>query len=209
MAATMSDIHSYDPRQGHGLRHDPFYAIIGPRPIGWISSRDKDGRSNLAPYSFFNGFCDEPYIIGFCSNGWKDSVANIAATRQFVWNLATRPNAEAMNASSAPVPHDVDEFELAGLHKLASVHVAPYRVEESPVSFECLATQIVQLQDAAGEPIEAWMVFGEVVQVHIDRRMIVDGVYHTPLAHPILRAGGAKDYVEIREDAFFFMRRPR
>jgi Flavin reductase like domain len=112
-----SNIYSYDPAKGHGLRHDPFYSIVGPRPIGWISSRDGGGRSNLAPYSFFNAFCDEPYIIGFCSNGWKDTVSNIAETREFVWNLATRPNASAMNASSASVPHEVDEFVLAGFQK--------------------------------------------------------------------------------------------
>jgi flavin reductase (DIM6/NTAB) family NADH-FMN oxidoreductase RutF len=209
MVATMSDIHSYDPRRGHGLRHNPLYAIVGPRPIGWISSRDKQGRSNLAPYSFFNAFCYEPCILGFCSNGWKDSVSNIADTREFVWNLATRDNALAMNATSAEVPHEVDEFDLAGLTKVDSMQVGAYRVGESPVSFECKATQIVQLQDAAGELAEAWMVFGEVVQIHIDRRMIVDDVYRTTLAHPILRAGGASDYAEIREDAIFSMRRPR
>jgi flavin reductase (DIM6/NTAB) family NADH-FMN oxidoreductase RutF len=203
-----SNIYSYDPAKGHGLRHDPFYSIVGPRPIGWISSRDGSGRSNLAPYSFFNAFCDEPYIIGFCSNGWKDTVSNIAETREFVWDLATRPNATAMNASSASVPHEVDEFVLAGLQKAPSIRVGALRVKESPVAFECLVSQIVQLQSALGKPAEAWMVFGEVVQIHIDRNLIVEGVYHTPRAHPILRGGGAGEYAEIRADAMFAMTAP-
>jgi flavin reductase (DIM6/NTAB) family NADH-FMN oxidoreductase RutF len=205
----MTEIHSYDPKIGHGLRHDPFYSIVGPRPIGWISSLDKNGQPNLAPYSFFNAFCDEPCILGFCSNGWKDTVSNIADTKEFVWNLATRPNAEAMNATSASVAHEVDEFALAGLKKLNSVRVRPFRVEGSPVTFECVATQIVQLKNATGLLADAWMVFGEVVYVHIDRRMIVEGVYNTALAQPILRAGGSGEYVEVRSDIFFKMRRPR
>jgi len=204
----VTDIHRYDPRQGHGLRHDPFYSIVGPRPIGWISSRDRDGHANLAPYSFFNAFCDEPYIIGFASFGWKDSVSNISETGEFVWNLATRPNAERMNATSASVAHEVDEFVLAGLTKAPCTRVGACRVAESPVSFECVSTQILQLEDAAGEKTPAWMVFGEVVQVHIDKRLIVDGVYSTPLAHPILRAGGAGEYAEIRADAIFAMKAP-
>src|SRR5690606_17621082 len=85
----MTDFHFYEPASGHGLRHDPFNAIVGPRPIGWISSRDKNGLVNLAPYSFFNAFNYVPPIVGFCSLGWKDSVSNIAETGEFVWNLAT------------------------------------------------------------------------------------------------------------------------
>jgi len=201
-------MHSYDPREGHRLRHDPFYSIVGPRPIGWISSRDREGRANLAPYSFFNAFCDEPPILGFCSYGRKDTVSNISDTGEFVWNLATRPLAEQMNATSTSVAHEIDEFELAGLTKAPGVRVGAWRVAESPVNFECVVTQIVQLRDAAGEKTPAWMVFGEVVQIHIDERLIVDGVYKTALAHPILRAGGAGEYVEVRQDAIFAMRMP-
>lgn len=204
----MSGTYGYNPRDGHGLRHDPFYSIVGPRPIGWISSIDKEGRSNLAPYSFFNAFCDEPYIIGFCSNGWKDTVANVASTKQFVWNLATRSTAPAMNATGASVPHGVDEFVLAGLTKVRSSRVVPCRVKESPVTFECACTQIVQLQDAQGQSVDAWMVFGEVVQVHIDQSLIVDGVYHTTSAHPVLRGGGNGEYAEIAAEAIFTMKVP-
>jgi flavin reductase (DIM6/NTAB) family NADH-FMN oxidoreductase RutF len=204
----MTEIHSYDPRQGHGLRHDPLNAIVAPRPIGWISTLADDGVLNLAPYSFFNAFNYRPPIIGFSSTSWKDSVRNIERSGQFVWNLATRPLAEAMNASSAMVAPEVDEFALAGLTPAPSVKVAPPRVAESPVAFECRLTQIVQLTNADGAAIEAWLTLGEVVMVHIDRRLLVDDVYDTVAAQPILRGGGPADYFEITEAQKFQMRRP-
>src|ERR1700685_507922 len=119
-AKSPKDLHSYEPRNGHGLRHDPFNAIIAPRPIGWISSRDAKGNINLAPYSFFNGFCYTPPIIGFSSTSWKDSVQNIQETGEFVWNLATMDLAQQMNATAAHVPHDVSEFKIAGLTPIPS-----------------------------------------------------------------------------------------
>ncbi|MBX9711050.1 MAG: flavin reductase family protein [Xanthobacteraceae bacterium] len=204
----MSDMHVYEPSHGHGLKHDPFNAIVGPRPIGWISSHDGRGRINLAPYSFFNAFNYHPPIIGFSSTGWKDTIANVTETGEFVWNLATRHVAEAMNATSASVPHGVDEFTLAALTKVPGKIVGVPRVGESPVSFECKVSQIIQLQGADGVKANAWLTLGEVVVVHIDKRLIVDGVYQTALAHPILRAGRAGDYAEIRPDAMFEMRRP-
>ena len=109
------DSYYYEPAQGHGLAHDPFNAIVGPRPIGWIASRSAEGVLNLAPYSFFNAFNYIPPIIGFASIGHKDSLSNIEQTGEFVWNLATLPLAEAMNQSCAAVGPEVDEFELAGL----------------------------------------------------------------------------------------------
>ncbi len=109
------DMHYYEPAQGHGLPHDPFNAIIAPRPIGWISTQDAEGRLNLAPYSFFNGFNYTPPIIGFSSVSRKDSLNNAEATGEFCWNLATRPLAEAMNQSCAAVAPDVDEFAPSGL----------------------------------------------------------------------------------------------
>lgn len=204
----MTDFHFYEPASGHGLRHDPFNAIVGPRPIGWISSRDKNGLVNLAPYSFFNAFNYVPPIIGFCSLGWKDSVANIAETGEFVWNLATKALAQQMNATSASVPHEVDEFALAGLTPVASRLVNVPRVGEARVAFECRLTQMVQLQGADGAKVEAWLTLGEVVAVHIDRTLIRDGVYQTAEAYPILRAGRMGDYAEIRPDAMFEMKRP-
>lgn len=99
--------HFYEPRHGHELPHDPFNAIVAPRPIGWISSHDDQGRLNLAPYSFFNAFNYTPPLIGFSSVGWKDSVRNIEATGEFCWNLATRTLAEPMNTSCDSVDASV------------------------------------------------------------------------------------------------------
>jgi flavin reductase (DIM6/NTAB) family NADH-FMN oxidoreductase RutF len=202
------NLHSYEPSQGHGLKHDPFNAIIAPRPIGWISSRDAKGHINLAPYSFFNGFCYKPPIIGFSSTSWKDSVGNIQETGEFVWNLATMDLAKQMNATAAHVAHDVSEFKIAGLTAAPSRIINVPRVAESPVSFECKLTQIIQLQGADGNKAEAWLTLGEVVAVHIDKAMIKDGVYQTALARPIVRAGRRGDYFEIRPDAMFEMVRP-
>ena len=139
-ASTPRDLHYYEPVNGHGLKHDPFNAIIAPRPIGWISSRDTKGNVNLAPYSFFNGFNYTPPIIGFSSTSWKDTVQNIQETGEFVWNLATRDLAKHMNATAAHVARDVNEFELAGLTMVPGKLVNVPRVAESPVSFECKLT---------------------------------------------------------------------
>jgi flavin reductase (DIM6/NTAB) family NADH-FMN oxidoreductase RutF len=201
--------HYYEPSKGHGLRHDPLNAIVAPRPIGWVSTVDAQGRRNLAPYSFFNAFNYRPPIVGFTSIGRKDSLNNAQATGEFVWNLATRPLAEAMNATSASVAPGVDEFELGGLTAVASQLVAPPRVLESPVNFECRVTQIVQLQGLDGAKADTWVVFGEVVAVHIVRETIVDGVYDTPAARPITRLGRMGDYAELTRDAVFEMKRPR
>jgi flavin reductase (DIM6/NTAB) family NADH-FMN oxidoreductase RutF len=204
----VTDLHSYEPANGHGLKHDPFNAIVGPRPIGWISSRDAKGNVNLAPYSFFNAFNYHPPLIGFSSITRKDTVGNIEETGEFVWNLATMDLAQAMNKTAAIVPHEVDEFSIAGLTELPSTLVKPPRVAESPVSFECKLSQIIQLQGADGTKADAWLTIGEVVAVHIDKRLIKDGVYQTALAHPILRAGRRGDYFEVRPDAMFEMERP-
>ena len=202
-------IHFYEPRLGHGLPHDPFNAIVGPRPIGWISSHDAQGRLNLAPYSFFNGFNYTPPIIGFASVGAKDTLRNVQQTREFAWNLATRPLAEQMNQTCATVPPEVDEFALAGLTPAPSRVIAVPRVAESPVSFECRVTQVIQLQGADGTQVETWLTLGEVVAVHIDKALLKDGVYDTAAAQPILRGGGPADYFEIGAAQLFKMFRPR
>jgi flavin reductase (DIM6/NTAB) family NADH-FMN oxidoreductase RutF len=207
-ASSPKDLHFYEPKNGHGLKHDPFNAIIAPRPIGWISSRDAKGNLNLAPYSFFNGFCYKPPIIGFSSTTWKDSVVNVQETGEFVWNLATMALAPQMNLTAAHVAHGVSEFEIAGLTPAASRLVKVPRVAESPVAFECKLTQIIQLQGADGKKAQAWLTLGEVVAVHIDKAFIKDGVYQTALARPIVRAGRKGDYFEIRPDAMFEMERP-
>jgi flavin reductase (DIM6/NTAB) family NADH-FMN oxidoreductase RutF len=205
---TTRDLHYYEPANGHGLKHDPFNAIIAPRPIGWISSRNAKGHVNLAPYSFFNGFNYIPPIIGFSSTSRKDSVANIEQTGEFVWNLATMDLAKQMNATAAHVAPDVSEFVLAGLTEAPSTIVNVPRVAESRVSFECKLTQIIQLQGADGNKVNGWLTLGEVVAVHIDKSLIKDGVYQTALARPIVRAGRKGDYFEIKPDAMFEMVRP-
>jgi flavin reductase (DIM6/NTAB) family NADH-FMN oxidoreductase RutF len=201
--------YSYQPRLGHGLPHDPFNAIVGPRPIGWISTRSASGVNNLAPYSFFNAFNYVPPIIGFASIGYKDTLRNIEETGEFVWNLTTRALADAMNQSCASVGPEVSEFALAGLTPLASKVVAPPRVAESPVTFECKRTQILHLQGADGAQVDTWLVLGEVVAVHIDKALLKDGVYDTAAAGHVLRGGGPADYFTVGPEQLFRMHRPR
>jgi flavin reductase (DIM6/NTAB) family NADH-FMN oxidoreductase RutF len=205
---TTKELHYYEPKNGHGLKHDPFNAIIAPRPIGWISSRDGKGNVNLAPYSFFNGFCYHPPIIGFSSTSWKDTVQNVKDTGEFVWNLATLDLAKHMNATAAHVAPDVSEFQIAGLTAVPSKLVNVPRVAESPVAFECKLTEIIQLKGANGEKANAWLTMGEVVAVHIDKAMIRDGVYITALAKPIVRAGRKGDYFTVKPEDMFEMVRP-
>jgi flavin reductase (DIM6/NTAB) family NADH-FMN oxidoreductase RutF len=204
-----TDRHFYEPSRGHGLSHDPFNAIVGPRPIGWVSTRGKDGSVNLAPYSFFNAFNYTPPIIGFSSTAAKDSVRNAREIGEFVWNLATRDIAEQMNATSASAPYGTNEFDLAGLTPIPSRLVSVPRVAESPVHFECKVTEILPLRTMTGEPTPATLVFGEVVAVHISRHLLKDGVFDTFGAGVVLRAGGPSAYAEIRPDNRFDMRRPK
>jgi flavin reductase (DIM6/NTAB) family NADH-FMN oxidoreductase RutF len=198
----------YEPRRGHGLPQDPFNAIVAPRPIGWIGTVDVEGRLNLAPYSFFNAFNYDPPIVGFASTGWKDSVRNAEATGAFTWSLVTRAQAEAMNATSATVGPEVDEFALAGLEPEPSRFVEPPGVAGSPVVFECRRTQTVRLADAGGREVQTWLVLGEVVGVRIAPGVLKDGVFDTAAVAPVLRGGGAADYFEIGPEARFRMRRP-
>ncbi len=205
----MIEWHFYEPRDGHRLPHDPLNAMVAPRPIGWISTVSADGVRNIAPYSFFNLINYTPPLIAFSSVGRKDSVANVEATGEFVWNLATRDLAEAMNATSAMVPADVDEFALAGLETLPSRLVAPERVAASPVAFECRLTQLIRLTDRHGVELDQYLVIGEAVGVHIDTAMLEDGVYQTARARPIMRGGGPADYFDVTEANLFRMWRPR
>jgi flavin reductase (DIM6/NTAB) family NADH-FMN oxidoreductase RutF len=200
--------HFYRPAEGHRLAHDPFNAIVAPRPIGWISSLSADGVRNVAPYSFFNAFNYHPPLVGFSSTGYKHSVRNIAETGEFTWNLVSRAQAEAMNATSATVAADVDEFTLAGLISEPSVEVAPGRVAGAPVSFECVLTQQVRLSDRRGAAVDAWLTLGEVVAVHIDEELVASGVYETAAARPVVRGGGPSTYYEITEDRRFDLVRP-
>lgn len=200
--------HYYEPATGHGLPHDPFNAIVGPRPIGWVSSRGADGSVNLAPYSFFNAFNYTPPIIGFSSTSPKDTVRNCQETREFVWNMTTRTLAEAMNQTCAPVPYGTSEFGIAGLATAPSRLVQVPRVAASPVHFECKVIDVINLKSHTGALTPAWLVLGEVVAVHIDKALLPEGVFDTFGAGIILRAGGPSAYAEIGPTNRFDMRRP-
>lgn len=203
------DRYFYEPSKGHGLPHDPFNAIVGPRPIGWIGSRGTDGSLNLAPYSFFNAFCYSPPIIGFSTTGTqRDSLRNARETGEFTWNLVTRDLAGPMNASCAPLPYGQDEFTLAGLTPMDARLVAAPRVAESPVSFECKVSDIIDLKRHDGNPAAGWLVLGEVVAVHIARHLLKDGIYDTFNSGVVLRAGGPTAYAAIGPENRFNMARP-
>ncbi len=201
-----ADVHFYDPADGHGLRHDPFKAIVAPRPVGWISTVDGEGRANLAPYSYFNAVCDSPPMLAFSSVGRKDTLRNVEATGEFVWNLATRPLAEAMNASAVMAPPETDEFVLAGLETAPSRVVKPPRVAASPAAMECRLVQIVRLHGLDAADTDHHLVIGQVVGVHVDRAFVRDGAFDTAAARPIARCGSWGDYAEV--DTLFQMRRP-
>lgn len=196
----------YEPvKRNHGLPHDPFKAIVAPRPIGWISSIDKQGRINLAPYSFFNGVATFPPMVMFSSDGFKDSVSNVSETMEFVCNLATWDLRDAMNKTSESVAQDVNEFELAGLTQAPSKLVKPPRVAEAPCALECKATDVVRLKGPNGEPRDNYVVFGEVVGVHIDEKYIENGILNASAMKPIARLG-YRDYSVVTE--LFQMTRP-
>ena len=202
----MSQSYFYEVERGHGLAHDPFKAIVAPRPIGWISTRGTNGVVNLAPYSFFNALSGEPPIVAFCSTGWKDSITNIAATREFVANMAVRPLCAAVNLTSGDFPPEVDEMAIAGLTAAPCRLVGAPRVAESPAALECRLLQTQQLADLEGRQLDAYLVIGQVVGVHIDPGFIRDGMFDTAAAAPILRAGYRGDYFGLGEK--FEMVRP-
>ena len=187
------------------LRFDPFKAMIAPRPVGWIASRDRGGRVNLAPYSFFNAFSGEPPIVGFCSEGLKDSAAFALDSGEFVWNMATYDLREKMNMTSAPLERGSSEFNHAGLETAPCVLVQAPRVAASPCALECKVTQHVRLNDKDGALTERYLVLGQVIGLHIDERFIRDGIIDILAMKPIARCG-YQDYTSI--DRLFSIRRP-
>jgi flavin reductase (DIM6/NTAB) family NADH-FMN oxidoreductase RutF len=202
----MPDSHFYEPRLGHRLPHDPFKAIVAPRPIGWVSTLDSRGRVNLAPYSFFNAFCDTPPIVGFSSSGRKDSQRNVEATGEFVANLATIRHAAQMNLTSADVSPGVDEMALAGLTAAPCRVVKPPRVADAPAALECKVLTVLPLKDLEGRPTPNTLILGQVVGVHIDPAYLKDGLFHLPTVRPIARCGYRGDYAEVT--SLFEMLRP-
>ena len=197
----------YEPaKRNHGLPHDPFKAIVTPRPIGWITTMSLSGAINLAPYSYFNGVSSRPPVVMFSSEGHKDSVTNVKETGEFVCNLATWDLREQMNATSATFPHGVNEMEKAGLKAVPSKLVKPPRVAASPCAMECKVTQIVKLEYLPGNAPETYTVFGQVIGIHIDETFIKDGLLDTAAMKPIARCG-YHDYSLL--DETFTMTRPR
>jgi flavin reductase (DIM6/NTAB) family NADH-FMN oxidoreductase RutF len=157
----------------------------------------------------FNAFNYDPPILGFASISWKDSVQNVSETGEFVWNLVSKDLGDRMNATSSPHARGVDEFEVAGLTKVPSRFVSVPRVAESRAAMECKVIDVVQFKTHTGEPVQGWLILGEVVAVYIDKALIKDGVYQTALPNPILRAGRGGDYVEVTQDRMFEMDRPQ
>ena len=197
----------YEPKNGHGLPHNPFNAIVTPRPIGWIATRAADGSDNLAPYSFFNAVAYDPPQVMFASTSakpdrgdTKDSVANIRDTGVFAVNIVSFALRDAMNTTSGPWGKDTDEFALADLEKVGCDTINCARVAASPATLECKLTQIVQLPGAAN-----FAVFGEVTGVHMSDDCMVDGMFDVKQFSPMARLG-YRDYATVRDT--FSLTRP-
>jgi flavin reductase (DIM6/NTAB) family NADH-FMN oxidoreductase RutF len=198
----------YEPsKRNHGLRHDPFKAIIAPRPIGWISSRSARGEINVAPYSFFNGVSSDPPIVMFSSEGRKDSLTFVEETREFVCNLAIWDLRHQVNATSGPFPRGVNEMKEAGLESAPSILVKAPRVKASPCALECKWLQTTHLKDIGDKDTDRYVVFGQVVGIHIDEQFTKDGILDTAAMRPIARAGYHEYFVSTSETQFS-MRRP-
>lgn len=190
----------YRPKDGHGLPHSPFNAIVTPRPIGWISSRGADGSDNLAPYSFFNAIAYVPPQVMFASVATKDSVRKIAETRVFCVNIVSQALTEQMNITAENFPSDIDEFVAAGLEKAPCDTIDCARVKAAPASLECRMTAIHRIEGADNH-----VIFGEVTGVHIDDDCITEGRFDVTRFNPLSRLG-YRDYTIVRD--VFELRRP-
>jgi len=197
----------YKPNTGHNLPHDPFKAIVSPRPIGWISSMDKNKNINLAPYSFFNAIADNPPMIMFSTTGkkpdkknFKDSLSNIIETKEFVVNVVSWDLLHNMNLTSGHYPKNIDEFGLAHLEKSESKLVCAPRITKSPASLECKLFNVVKLLGKDNN-----MIIGEVVGIHLSDEFIKNGVFDILTFKPVARMG-YKDYIKICEK--FSLERP-
>jgi len=195
----------YSVSDGHGLPYNPFKAIIAPRPIGWISSLGADGSVNLAPYSFFNAVGANPPIVMFSSEEPKDSLANIEETGEFACNFVGESLIHEMSATSATVPRDVNEFELAGLEMAKCEQINAPRVQKAHSALECKVTNILRQKDINGVETDLWTVFGQVVGVHISEDVLTNGRFDLTKAKPVARLG-YRDYTVVRE--IFELKRP-
>ncbi|TMJ77413.1 MAG: flavin reductase family protein [Alphaproteobacteria bacterium] len=192
----------------HGLKHDPFKALVVPRPIGWISTVSRDGICNIGPYSFFNAVGEKPHYVMFSSSGRKDSLKNIEETGEFTCSLATWDLRHNMNMTSASVPYGVDEFPIGDLTAAACRLVKAPRVKESPAAFECKHWKTIELPPLhpGGEP-RNWVVFGQVIGIHIDDRFVKDGMVDTGAMRPIARLG-YMEYAVVTPETVFAIDRP-
>ncbi|MGO4573937.1 flavin reductase family protein [Microvirga sp. 2TAF3] len=191
----------------HGLPHDPFKAIVTPRPIGWITSMSGKGEVNLSPYSFFNAISEKPPMVAFSSSGRKDALTFIEETKEFVCNLATYDLREQLNATSAPLPRGENEMVHAGLEATPSRLVKPPRVANATAALECKWLQTVPLVPLEGGEPSYYLVIGQVIGIHIDDRFIVDGLVDTAAMRPIARSG-YRDYFVATPETKFAMKRP-
>ncbi|MFE0018713.1 flavin reductase family protein [Mesorhizobium sp. NPDC059054] len=196
----------YRPSDGHGLPHDPFKAIVSPRPIGWISTRSSSGAINLAPYSFFNALSVDPYLVWFSADAEKDSVVFARETGEFAVNLVGEKLARQMNATSVDAPRGISEFGYAGLETASSRLIAVPHVAGAPAVLECRLTEIVEPKGLDGRWAGVFVVIGEVVGIHIDDAMLTAGLFDQKKAGNVARLG-YMDYLSTSET--FQMRRPR
>ena len=185
-------------RDDLGLAHDPLKAIVVPRPIGWITALSAKGEVNLSPYSFFNAVATRPHIVFFSSESKKDAVTFVEETGEFTCSFVTNGLADAMNATSAPLPRGESEYAHAGLEMAPSRFVKPPRVAASPAALECKTLSVQQLRNLDGEEVPRWLVLGQVVGMFIDEAYIKDGRFDTAAANPIARCGYT-DYAEVKE----------
>ncbi len=189
-----------DAKGSHGLPHDPFKSLVIPRPIGWISTLDREGRVNLAPYSFFNAVCYDPCIVMFSSSGLPDdpqkhSRRNAEETGEFVCNIVSEALREQMNRTSSHVERGVDEMALAGLTPEPSTLVKPPRVAEAPAHLECRYLKSVEFESPHPNQSHG-VVFGQVVGVHIRDEFLRDGFVDVLKIRPVARLG-YRDYTVV------------
>lgn len=197
----------YRPAEGHGLQHNPFNAIVTPRPIGWVSTRAEDGSDNLAPYSFFNAIAYVPPQVMFASTGTKpdrvrskDTLSNLSETGVFCINIVEAAAQDVMNQTAGAWGQDVDEFDLAGIEKSSCREIDCARVASAPAALECTVTDIIPLKGA-----ENFLVHGEVVGVHMRDDCLRDGRFDVLSFNPLSRMG-YRDYTIVRE--IFELKRP-
>lgn len=196
----------YEPaKRNHGHAHDPLLAIVAPRPIGWISTLSAAGLVNLAPYSYFNIFSLRPAIVGFSSNGHKDTLTNVEETGEFVCNLAVESLVQQVNLTSAELARGSSEMDYAKLESASSRLVRPPRVAAVPCALECKWTETVHLKDHRGQPSQNFLALGEVVGVYIDDNFVVDGRLDITKLHTLARCG-YMDYTWV--EAVFHVPRP-